>query len=269
VTDPDVPVVFLPGAGGLASELSLLRDESLEGTRFITIRYPGWRRYVEADFSADSLIQSLTEEICTAVPSGPLGLLGVSLGGHFAYALALRLRTLGREVAGICLIDSFMVSSSAVREGWVRRAMDDAFYLLRKGRFGELIRQILTKCWRMLMRVAGPRLPGWVRWFKGASSGPGREGSDSLFEFELSMRLLLRATAPWVASLDRNPSALDVPVALLRRPMTSADDEAWRRRCPRIEILEIPGGHQTLFEAENIDALRSAFRAAKRRWRRP
>lgn len=267
MTVSDPPVVFLPGAGGLASELSLLRDESLEGTRFITIRYPGWRRYVEVDFSADSLIQSLTEEVLAVVPSGPIGLLGVSLGGHFSYALALRLQALGREVAGICLIDSFMVSSSAVREGWVRRAMDDAFYLLRKGRFGELIRQFLTKCWRMLMRLAGRRLAGWVRWFKG-SSGPSRAGAESLFEFELSMRLLLRATAPWVASLDSNPTALDVPVALLRRPMTSADDEAWRRRCPRIEILEIPGGHQTLFEPENIDALRSAFKAAKGRWRR-
>jgi hypothetical protein len=85
----------------------------------------------------------------------------------------------------------------------------------------------------------------------------------------LNMRLLLRETAPWVASLDRNPIALDAPAALLRRPMTSPDDDAWRRRCPDIQILEIPGGHQTLFEPENIEALRSAFRAAKESWHRP
>ena len=80
------------------------------------------------------------------------------------------------------------------------------------------------------------------------------------------MRLLLRATAPWVASLDREPIPLDAPAALLRTPLTSSDDEAWRRRCPQIEILEIPGGHQTLFEAENLDALRAAFVAARRGW---
>jgi thioesterase domain-containing protein len=269
VTLPDPPVVFLPGAGGLATELSLLRDGPLGGTRFITVSYPGWRRYAAADFSADSLIQYLLEQIVAVVPSGPIALLGVSLGGHFGYALALRLQDLGRHVAGICVIDSFMVSSSAAGEGWVRRAVDDASYLLRKRRFREFVRQLLTKCWRALMRLAGPRLAGWVRWFRGASAGPGQGGPDSLFEFELSMRLLLRATAPWVASLDRNPIALDAPAALLRRPMTSSDDGAWRRRCPQIKILEIPGGHQTLFEPENIDALRSAFIAAKEGWRRP
>jgi len=209
------------------------------------------------------------DQILAVAPSGPIALVGVSLGGHFSYALALRLQALGRDVAGMCAIDSFMVTSSAAGEGWVRRAMVDAFYLLRKGRFREFIRQIFAKCWRALMRVAGPRLAGWVRWFSGARAPPGPAGSDSLFEFELSLRLLIRATAPWVASLDRDPVALDVPAALLRTPMTSSDDEAWCRRCPHIEILEIPGGHQTLFEPENIDALRSAFIAAKRGWHRP
>jgi thioesterase domain-containing protein len=268
VTNQDPPVVFLPGAGGLASELSLLRNATLDGTRFDTIRYPGWRRYAAADFSADSLIQELLEQVIAAVPTGPIALLGVSLGGHFAYALALRLQAQGRDVAGICVIDSFMVSSSATREGWVRRAVDDAVYLLRKRRFRDFLSQLLTKFWRGLMRLAGPHLAAWVRWFRGASAGPAHPGSESLFEFELSMRLLLRATSSWVAALDQNPIALNVPAALLRSPMTSLDDEAWRRRCPRIEILEIPGGHQTLFEPENIDALRAAFVSAKGRWKR-
>jgi thioesterase domain-containing protein len=241
----------------------------LEDTRFITISYPGWRRYVAVDFSADSLLQYLLEKISAVVPAGPIALLGVSLGGHFCYALALRLQALGRDVAGICAVDSFMVSSSATREGWVRRALDDAFYLLRKRRFRDFIRQLLTKCWRALMRLAGSRLAAWMRWARGARVESGPAASDSVFEFELSMRLLLRVTAPWVASLDRNPIPLDTPATLLRGPMTASDDEAWRRRCPRIEVLEIPGGHQTLFEPENIDALRSAFQAAKSRWRRP
>ncbi|HVP62927.1 MAG TPA: alpha/beta fold hydrolase [Myxococcaceae bacterium] len=260
------PVVFLPGAGGQAPDLSFLRDGPSDVTRFITINYPGWRQYVEADFSPEVLIQYLVEQIIAAVASGPVALLGVSLGGHFCYALALRLRALGRDVAGICVIDSFMVTSSAAGKGWIGRAVDDAFYLLRKGRFREFGRHVLAKCWRALMRLAGPRLAGWMRGLRGARARPGHARSDSLFEFELSMRLLLRATAPWVASLDREPIPLDAPAALLRTPLTSSDDEAWRRRCPQIEILEIPGGHQTLFEAENLDALRAAFVAARRGW---
>jgi thioesterase domain-containing protein len=269
VTLADPPVVFLPAAGGLPPDLSLLREGPSDRTRFIAIRYPGWRRYAEVGFSADGLIQSLLEQILTAVPSGPLALLGVSLGGHFGYALALRLRALGRDVAGFCAIDSFMVTTSAVGQGWLGRAMDDAFYLLRKGRLGEFLRQLLAKFWRTLLRLAGSRLVGWARWARGKSVGASPAASESLFEFELNLRLLLRTTAPWVASLDRNPTALNIPAALLRTPLTSVDDEAWRGRCPQIEILEIPGGHQTLFEAENIAALRSAFIAAKERWRQP
>jgi len=39
-------------------------------------------------------------------------MIGVSLGGHFAYALALRLKEMGREIAMLCAIDSFIVDSS-------------------------------------------------------------------------------------------------------------------------------------------------------------
>jgi len=248
-------------------ELSALREGQLAGTAFIPIRYPGWRRYVEPEFSAESLLSDLLGQVLAAVPSGPVGLLGVSLGGHFCYALALRLQALGRDVAGICVVDSFMVTSSAAGKGWVRRALDDAFYVLRKGRVREFFRQLLGKCWRALLRLAARRLEGWARWYKGVSTGAG--APESLFEFELSLRLLLRTTAPWVASLDRNPVALDAPAALLRTPVTVSDDEAWRRRCPRLEVLEITGSHQTLFESENIDALRAAVARAKAGWQRP
>jgi thioesterase domain-containing protein len=67
------------------------------------------------------------------------------------------------------------------------------------------------------------------------------------------MRLLLREAAPWIASLDRNPIALMAPTILLRTRLNASGDEAWRRRCPSIKIYEIPGGHHTLLEPENID----------------
>jgi thioesterase domain-containing protein len=83
------------------------------------------------------------------------------------------------------------------------------------------------------------------------------------------MRLLIRALAPWLATLDRDPAALETPAALLRIALTRDDDAAWRRRCPHMQIIEIPGGHHTLFDPENIDALRAVFSAATRGWRRP
>jgi thioesterase domain-containing protein len=267
LTSQRSPIVFLPGAGGAAPNLSLLREGPADDTRFAPISYPGWKRYVADDFSPDALIQELSEQIIAIVPTGPIAMLGISLGGHLCYAVALRLRSLGREVAGICAIDSFMVSSAAPNRGWVRRALSDALHLLKRRQFREFIRHLFSKFWRALMRLAGGRLAGLIRRFGTTRAGLSDAKSGSLFEFELSMRLLIRALAPWLATLDRNPSALRTPAALLRTALTRDDDAAWRQRCPNIEIFEITGGHQTLFDPENIDALRAAFSTATQAWR--
>jgi thioesterase domain-containing protein len=268
LSSPRSPIIFLPGAGGVAPNLALLRTGPADDTRFAAISYPGWKRYIADDFSPEALIQELSEQIIAIVPTGPIAMIGVSLGGHLCYAVALRLRALGRDVAGICVIDSFMVSSAAPNKGWARRALSDALDLLKKGQLREFFRHLFSKFWRTLLRLAGGQLSGLMRRFAPAQSGAGDAKSGSLFEFELSMRLLIRALAPWLATLDRCPSALSAPAALLRIASTRDDDSAWRRRCPDIEIFEIPGGHQTLFDPENIDALRTAYRAATGNWRR-
>ena len=81
------------------------------------------------------------------------------------------------------------------------------------------------------------------------------------------MRLLVRETAPWIRSLDREPVALRAPTILLRTRLTASDDDAWKRRCPNIAIFEIPGQHHTLFEPDNAGSLRKAFVTATRSWR--
>ena len=263
------PILFFPGASGQAPNLALLGAGFTDETVFTAINYPGWTRYVAGDFSPEALIQELSEQVISVVPTGPISLVGLSLGGHLCYAVALRICALGREIAGICVIDSFIVSSAAPNRGWIRRAMADALDLLRKRKYREFVQQMYSKCWRALLRLAGGRLTGLIRQFGKTKTGSAHATSRSLFEIELSMRLLLRATAPWMAAIDRNPVALLAPACLLRTALTRNDDAAWRRRCPEIEIHEIPGGHLTLFDPENIDALRAAFATATRGWRRP
>jgi thioesterase domain-containing protein len=254
------PVIFLPGAGGGAPDFSVLRLAPDDELQFQTVGYPGWRRYVAEDFSALTLLTELTDEVVRRVPAGPIELLGMSLGGHFCYAIALELLARGREVAGVCLIDSFMVHSAGPGKGWMRRAVGDAFDLLRRGHIGEFLRHLLSKVYRAFLRLAGARLAGILRRRSSALTDP-------VLESEISMRLLLRETAPWIASLDRDPRPLAVPVALVRTTLTAGDDAAWRRRCPAIRILEVSGGHHTLFEPEHVAGLRDAFNAARREWR--
>jgi thioesterase domain-containing protein len=264
MTDSSAPVIFLSGAGGGAPDLEVLRDGSDDETRFEVIGYPGWPRYVANDFSAEVLIAELAAQIVAKVPLGPIRIIGLSIGGHFGYAIGLYLQARGREIAGLCAIDSFMITSSEPSAGWKGRALEQGFELLRKRRMGEFARFLRSRFWRALGRLAGGRLPGLLQRF---SSSVGLTSVDPLFEEELSMRLLVRETAPWIGSLDREPVVLKAPAILLRTRPTAGDDAAWRRRCPNVEIVEIPGQHHTLFEPENVGSLREAFVTATRGWR--
>jgi thioesterase domain-containing protein len=267
MTDSSSQVIFLSGAGGGAPDLDVFR-EGFEGvTRFEVIGYPNWKRYVADGFSAEVLIADLVGEISTRVPRGPIRILGVSIGGHFGYAAALRLQAAGREIAGFCAIDSFMIASSKPTAGWKGRALTQGFELLRRRRIRELTRFLRSKFWRGLVRLAGRRLPRLLQLFSSLGRLASISAFDPVFEEELSMRLLIRTMAPWIASLDREPVGLKAPAILLRTRLTVGDDAAWRRRCPNIEIFEIKGQHHTLFEPENIGSLREAFVTATFGWR--
>src|SRR5262249_22692823 len=143
-----------------------------DATRFETLTYPGWQRYVANGFSAEVLIADLAAQITTKVPQGKIRIVGVSIGGHFAYATALHLNVIGREIAGFCAIDAFMISSSDPSAGWIGRALSEGLELLRKRRIGELVRFARSKLWRSLLRLAGSRLPNIVRRFASAGRLP-------------------------------------------------------------------------------------------------
>jgi thioesterase domain-containing protein len=264
--NPSCPIIVLSGAGGGAPNLAALTGSPEDANRFKTIGYPGWQRYVAGGFSAESFISELTAQIATQVPRGPICIVGLSIGGHFGYAAALRLQASGREIAGLCAIDTFMIASAKPSAGWKGRALAQGWELMRKRRIGELMLFMRSKFWRALLRFSGNRLPSLVQRFALFHRLPSVSILDPMLEEELSMRLLIREVAPWIASLDREPTALEAPATLLRTAFTAGDDAAWRRRCPNIEIFEISGQHHTLFEPENIASLREAFVTATRAW---
>jgi thioesterase domain-containing protein len=260
-------LAILPGAGGGAPNVAAFAASDADLSRMSVIRYPGWTRYLSADFSADALIRELASDIASRAPTGSIGLIGVSLGGHFGYAVALQLQAMGRDVAGLCAVDSFMVTTAAATPGWGRRHFARALGYLRQGSFERLSAFVRSLFWRALMRLAGGRAPMLLRRFQNSGWLRAALARNPAFEAELSMRLLMREVAPWMALLDRDPAPLSVPCAFLRIGQTAGDDPKWRRRCPNIEIVEIPGDHEALFDPGNIEALREAFLGATRRWR--
>nr|WP_244422871.1 alpha/beta fold hydrolase [Bradyrhizobium sp. ORS 278] len=258
-------IAFLPGAGGDAPDLDVFRIGPDDPTQVKLIAYPGWRRYITEAYSADALIDDLCADIVRTIPTGPVRLVGVSLGGHLAYAAALRLRAQGREISGVCAIDSMMIQSSGPSAGWRKRALEQALEQMRERRLIDLWRFLRSRLWRGLARALGDGLPGTAR--RASRTVSVMATLDPIFEQELSMRLLLRLLAPALASIDRDPVALDAPAVLLRTPLHDASDAAWRRRCPCLNVREIPGKHHTLFDPENVGSLRQAFLSATPDWR--
>jgi thioesterase domain-containing protein len=258
-----LPIIVLPGASGHAPDCAPFCADSSDRDRFVALRYPTWKTYVDAGLTAEALVEVLAAEIMHRVPQRPIVLLGHSIGGHFAYATALRLEGLGRTVAGLCIIDpgTITVARSA---HWKARLVSHAADLFRRGSHGALVLLPRQLAWRGLFRLAGDRLPALARRYATPLDWIGV--IDSTFAEELSMRLLIRITATSMQSLDDHPTNLHAPTVLLRTRVTASHDSLWRRRCPDVRIIDIPGNHETLYEAENAAALRAAFLAATAEW---
>jgi thioesterase domain-containing protein len=252
--------VFFPGAGGETPHLI----DQVDG-KFETVCYPGWRRYTEGDFTADALMAELEAQIAAKAPQGPLQIVGYSIGAHFGYLAALRLQTNGREIRRFYALDSFMIGSLAPTQGWPARALAQGIAMIRGRRARDFMLFVRSKFWRAVLRLSPDRLPKELAESRPRGLISRIVAVDKVLENELTIHLLVRKVAPWLQSLDHDPAILSVPTVLLRTRENSNYDEAWQRRCPQMEIVEISGPHQSLFEPENIVAVRSAFAAAIRK----
>ena len=258
-----LPIIVLPGASGHAPDCASFCADPSDRDRVVALRYPPWQTYVDAGLTGEALVDALAAEIMHRVPRMPVALVGVSIGGHFAYATALRLESLGRTVAGLGIIDAGTITAARSAH-WKARLVSHAADLLRRGRPGALALHARHLAWRGLFRLAGDGLPALARDHAAPLHRIGM--IDSALAEELSMRLLIRMTATWMRSLDDHATRLRAPTVLLRTRVTASGDSLWRRRCPDLRIIDIPGNHETLFEAENAVALRAAFLAASAEW---
>jgi thioesterase domain-containing protein len=261
-----IPVAVLSGAGGGQPAFCDFKIAGDEDVSFHVIGYPDWQRYLQTNFSAEALVDELAAEIARTL-QGPIRIVGLSMGGHLGYAAALRLQSIGHEIAGLCVIDSFMGVASQPSAGWQRRAAMQGLQIIRRGRIRDLFRFMRSKFWRALIRLAGARLPTLLQRFVASGRLPAIAAFDPIFTEELTIRLMITKLAPWLASINQNPIALMAPCVLLRTRFTADDDCAWHRRCPTIEIFEIEGTHQDLFEPEHVGSMRAAFAVATSKWR--
>ncbi len=258
--------VILSGAGGGVINPMLFCSSAEDAPAYPTIRYPGWPSYVKKEFSAAKLVEDLSAKVAERVPEGPIRIIGMSIGGHLGYAVALNLKAKGREIGGLCAIDTFTATSASPMAGWKGRALKTGAALLRGRRFSDFGQFFRSRLWRASMRLSGRRLGDLVNILAPSGRLPWFLAIDPILEEELSMRLFAREVVPWVATLDRDPIPLQAPSILIRTESTDDADAVWRRRCPQIKIVQIPGDHYSILGREASSSLREAFLAASSDW---
>jgi thioesterase domain-containing protein len=256
--------IYLPGADNNPQVLAAFA-RGLDDYSFLYVGYPGWRRYAARDFTFEQLAHELAIEINERVPSGPIRIVGCSIGGHLGYAAALHLQSMGRKVIALCTIDSYITPQKRLVESNGSRkpgVLNRVFDLLRAGNLSDLSIFIETRFLRALFRSGGRYL------IKAGSYIPRRNHvtDSTLLQYEWSMHLLLQRMRPWSAKVNHSPVALHIPVAALRTSMSAIDDETWRQRCPEITFHEILGFHDDLLTPEFIAGVRDCFANSAQRF---
>ena len=266
VNDRSFPTLILLGVGNNAVDPAFFCSSAEHAARFQTIRYPGWRRYVETGFSADKLIEHLAAQIALRAPEGPIRIIGISIGGHLGYAAALNLQASGREIGGFCAIDTLTTTPTSPVAGWQGRALREGVGLLRDRRLDEFGRFLRSRFWNALLRLPGARLASVIRRIAPSDRLPWILGADPIFGQELSMRLLIQKVAPWTALLDREPITLRAPAVFFRTYSNAEADSLWRRRCPGINIVELPGDLHYPFNDSDPSSFREIFAIGTNEW---
>ena len=92
--------------GGDEPRLVRFRMEWKGGAQLMPLDYPEWPQLLDPKQALDYVLCHFQRRIDEVSPAGPIWLLGYSLGGNFAHALAAHLQAAGRPVAFLGLLDA-------------------------------------------------------------------------------------------------------------------------------------------------------------------
>lgn len=253
---------LLPGIDGDEPLLAMFRQELRESFRFTTLGYPEWWETMRDGGSLDGFADSLADAIAAEQPTGALRLAGYSFGGIVAYAVALRLRARGRDIALLGLLDTDLEAARTATEPgalaaawwharppalWHGGLSDAACMLLARGLLREG-RRALAARWLGHNRRIG--LPEHLR-----------------FLLHRHLRITLRRdiSRRWLRALQAG--AADIPAVLFRSEEHGAaqsPDLGWRSACRDVTVVQVSGDHHTMFQHPHRAALARHFAQAMR-----
>jgi amino acid adenylation domain-containing protein len=235
--DSSPPVFIIHGLGGnVAGLLPMARRMSSYPGAVIGIQARGLAGHDAPHTSVEAIAAEYLREVRARQPRGPYNLCGYSFGGMVAFEMARRLRDSGDEVALAGLFDTTMSPLRWPLRSWlsiVRRGMVQ----FCGGVNGAPLPTRPAAVWKMARRAC-ERLRGYLR------SSPARV-------------LRVKASALLASARYRPgfyPGELTLFTPAERAPGLPSPQAIWRQHAAGLSIVEIAGGHRTIFSALNAES---------------
>jgi len=193
-------------------------------------------------------------ELRQVQPHGPYLLSGFSGGGITAYEMAQQLRAAGEEVAVLAMLDTPLPvrPSLSARD----KALIKLAELRRKGPayLGEWARNRIE--WERARR----------RGETGEAAAPGSEFNNTKIEMAFREAVAVYQVKPWDGPITLFRPALDLHWQVSGGRWVSAakeyvyPDNDWTRFAPALEVIEVPGDHDSMVLVPNVSVLAGRLR---------
>jgi hypothetical protein len=260
------PLFCVGGLGGTVAYLLSLANALGPARPFIAFQAPGIDGAEEPLGSVEEMARRYIEEMRAIQPAGPYLLAGHSFGGLVAYEMAQRLTERGEQVEHLILIDT-----SPAESGGPAREADDLMSLF------EIVNIFRRVAQQPSEPVPYDRLasmtPDEQRLFLaqrlGADNGlvPGSAAFHMVEVYTASYAAMERyRPLPYSGAVTLFRAERGLPAETLHPARTVRmrwDDPTlgWKRLCPALRVVPVPGDHFAMVLPPDVDALSHAMQA--------
>jgi len=244
-SDEKPPLFFL--LSGLGGEQRLFRDKP----EVHPVRYMEWTETVLSNRNYALQFDDVLSQINRKVGNSPLRLVGYSVGGLLAYACAVAFEAEARPVESTVILDVPALgsgpSATPVGKRLIKRLQQLATFQVRSGLASLIAKPLTRESFMPLMRKA-------VRY----RDLPLPLGFHTYLHHKLNMQMQLPVILPWWRSVVDAGPVLKSPVFLIRSEEHEPDepeDMGWAALCSHLEIINVPGDHNSMLHPSNSPAL--------------
>jgi thioesterase domain-containing protein len=253
-TARDPPTLFLlPGSLGYGPSMASFARAIRKTARIVPLRYPALQEILGGKNTLDSMAAAVIEQIGQVQPSGPLRLLGHSLGGAVAYEAASRFLANGRSVEFLGILDTSIIGEPNDQWETVLRTINR----IRTNR----VTSSRMAC-RALAKVAGmARCEAYLaRLIDRCAKG---RFNATCFRIRLELQEVLRARAFFAWQAQSRPILpLTATLFRCRRKVQMPEALGWDKVFARLEIVPMAGGHIDLIGEPHLTTNRPLIEQA-------